>query len=916
MSKKLLKQLSDKSEKKALQVLISRLSLQEFNIAVENGHVIELILKYKNLTSIPEEISYFLFLKRLDLSRNRINSISRLNSLQLLEELYLRENDLSILENFETLSQLKILDLSNNQIDQIDGLYNQVNLDILDLSNNNIKKIVGLEKCYKLTELKLNRNNIKEISGLDSLEELRILFLANNSIEIIQGLTQLENLKELNLSLNKIRKLENLDRNSYLRTLNLSDNLITKIENLGHLNFLRELNLAGNNFSAEDQILVEKGAMTVVNHCLEMEKEHLRQINEKQKIAINRELNVDTEIMGRNQTSSLRKKMIGFSEKKKNPFLETPPSAANISQDPVSRNLNAKKPQSFFLPNKTPISESLDQNPVVEIPSLIPQKKPSRIKKKKKLPKIKTIEPKPVPVPNPQILPVLDQQFSTEEEWMEFGNTLNQKEDYRNALLAYRNVIQLNTKNVDAWMNSGIAFNNRGDYRRSIRAFKQSLAISAKHSTLWMYLGIGFYNVGDFAQAVKAFNESLSLESTNVLSLEYLAKIPDEYKKDLNLMEKQAEDLAKESQVVEDRLFKQLQKLSKAYQEISYVDLLPQVINPPYITDIQSLKHKISDLIMQQRFNAKMFLDHLTFAKTEIKTPEREVVKIGEKYNVKQLLAFTNYSKLWLAEDLDTREKYVLKHIIYKGNFSTRKLIEHMALREITLLSKIKSAQVIPLLKSFLGEYQDNFGYILQLPYYQYGTLERRIKEIEEKNPTTHKLMHPYSILTIFTGMVQAIIPIHRAGIVHRDIKPSNIIINSKAEIPSPQDIVYIDFGIATAPVQISGTDFTIAGGCGTHGFSAPEQLSSPHVDYSADVYAIAATIYYSMTLQKYKEGATFSDEIRTYYQSIHYLFPILERMLNIDPEVRCTGINMLKRIVKNLNIIISREVFKVVINL
>ena len=914
MSKKLLKQLSDKSEKKALQVLISRLSLQEFNIAVANGHVIELILKYKNLTSIPEEIAYFLFLKRLDLSRNQISSIGGLDSLQLLEELYLRENNLSILENFGTLSQLKILDLSNNQIDAIDGLYNQVNLEILDLSNNNIKVTIGLAKCYKLTELKLNRNNIKEISGLDSLEELRILFLANNSIEIIKGLSNLENLKQLNLSLNKIRKLENFDRNSYLRTLNLSDNLITKIENLGHLNFLRDLNLTGNNFSAEDQILIEKGATAVVNHCLEMEKEQLRRTHERQKIAISKELNVDTEIMGRNQTNSLRKKMIGFSEKKKNPFLEPSSPVSTPSSTPFSDTSHPTESKQVSLPEKTTTSAHQDKNQGSEVPSLVPKSSVPQISKN--LPKIKTIEPKPVPVPNPKILPVLENNFSSEGEWMEFANSLNQKEDYRNALLAYRNVIQLNTKNVDAWLNSGIAFNNRGDYRRSIRAFKQSIAISAKHSTLWMYLGIGFYNVGDFAQAVKAFNESLSLESTNVLSLEYLAQIPEEYKKDLNLMEKQAEDLAKESQVVEDRLFKQLQKISKAYQEITYEDLLPQVINPPYITDIPSLKHKITDLILQQRFNAKLFLDHLKFATTEFKAPEREVVKIGEKYNVKQLLAFTNYSKLWLAEDLDTHKKYVLKHIIYKGNFSTRKLIEHMALREITLLSKIKSAQVIPLVKSFLGEYQDNFGYILQLPYYQYGTLERRIKEIEEKNPSTHKLMHPYSILTIFTGMVQAIIPIHRTGIVHRDIKPSNIIINSKAEIPAPQDIVYIDFGIATAPVHISGTDFTIAGGCGTHGFSAPEQLSSPHVDYSADVYAIAATIYYSMTLQKYKEGASFSDEIRTYYQSIHYLFPILERMLNIDPEVRCTGINMLKRIVKNLNVIISREVFKVVIKL
>ena len=868
-----------------------------------------------------------------------------LKSFHLLEELRLRENDLTTIEHLETLSQLKTLDLSNNHIDFIEGLDNQVNLEVLDLGNNNISKIIGLEKCYKLTSLNLNRNNIKKIVGLETLEELRKLFLANNSIEEIEGLQALTNLKELGLSLNKIRAIKNLDNNSYLTSLNLADNIITKIENLPHLNFLRELKLEGNNLSSEDHSLLEKGPKTVVGYCFEKEKLLAKTLHDKQKMAIKKELSVDTEVMGRTRTKAMRKKMIGFSERKASPSVLPSPIPSSLAEKEISsekhgseglektndnEQINQAKedisapsipsvssaPPAPFTSHEPINSSTSFVASLYSKPSVVDPPNKSSSTSLKVLPKIKNFAPKAVPVPHPTILPVLDQTYASEGEWMEFANTLNQQEDYRNALLAYRNVIQLNTKNVGAWMNSGIAFNNRGDYRRSIRAFKQSLAISAKQSSLWMYLGIGFYNIGDNEQAVKAFNESLSLEPNNELSIQYLTQIPEEYKQELNLMEKQAEDLAKESQIVEDRLFKQLQKYSKAYEEITYVDLLPLVLNPPYITDIPSLKHKISDLVLQHRITAKLFLEHLAFLKAEPKASERKVVKIDDQYNVKQLLAFTNYSKLWLAEDFESKEQFVLKHIIYKGNFSTRKLIEHMALREITLLSKIKSPQVIPLLKSFLGEYQDNFGYILQLPYYEDGTLERRIKEIEEKYDATKQLLHPFAVLTIFTGMVQAIIPIHKAGIVHRDIKPANIIINSKAEIPSPVDIVYIDFGIATAPVQISGTDFTIAGGCGTHGFSAPEQLTSPHVDYSADVYAIAATIYYAMTLQKYKVGGQFSDETRSYYSQIHYLFPILERMLNVDPSVRCTGINMLKRIVKNLNIIISREVFKVVINL
>ena len=38
-----------------------------------------------------------------------------------------------------------------------------------------------------------------------------------------------------------------------------------------------------------------------------------------------------------------------------------------------------------------------------------------------------------------------------------------------------------------------------------------------------------------------------------------------------------------------------------------------------------------------------------------------------------------------------------------------------------------------------------------------------------------------------------------RREIVHRDIKPANIVVNTERPNPSPEDIILIDFGIATA---------------------------------------------------------------------------------------------------------------------
>jgi len=586
--------------------------------------------------------------------------------------------------------------------------------------------------------------------------------------------------------------------------------------------------------------------------------------------AIDKELEFNTQVLSKNEVKKERNKVIHEQHLK---FVQQDPPTL-----PKNRNYEYKM-------NSEPNIKTVPNVPVIK-----------KKKKKKKIP------PKAVPIPNPKIQPVLKKNYKTEEEWLNFANELLKKEDYRNALLAYRNVIQLNTYNINAWISSGVAFNNRGDYRRSIRSFKQALAISSKNSELWMYLGIGFFNTGDYQQSVNALNNCIDLDSKNSLALQYLSRIP---KKELDLMKKQSEQreqLAHHAQLVEDQLYDQLTKYSKAYSEIAYSELLPLVYNEPYITDLPSLQHKIRDLAIQNRINVKMFLEHLKFGGPEEKSKsEKEpiVVDIEERFDVKKLLAFTNYSQLWLAEERNAMKLYVLKHIIFKGDITNRKLIEHMALREITLLSKIESDNIIKLVDSFLGEYQGNFGYILQEPFYKHGTLERRIKSLQENN----KMLEPLAILTIFVGLLQATISVHESGIVHRDIKPSNIIVDANESIPHPEDIILIDFGIATAPKEITGTDFTIVGGCGTDGFSAPEQLTSPHVGYNADIYAIGATIFFMLTFSKYdvSKGMQISEKQRHYFSKIDFIFPLLKRMLNENPDKRCDNIEELYQITKIL---------------
>lgn len=100
--------------------------------------------------------------------------------------------------------------------------------------------------------------------------------------------------------------------------------------------------------------------------------------------------------------------------------------------------------------------------------------------------------------------------------------------------------------------------------------------------------------------------------------------------------------------------------------------------------------------------------------------------------------------------------------------------------------------------------------------------------------------------------------------------------------------------------------DFTIAGGgagVGTFGFSAPEQLqSAASVNFNADLFAVGATIYYLITLNRYPGQFYLTEYVNRYYQSINYIFPILRKMLMMNPLERSSGIDELKNIVKELN--------------
>ncbi|MFF8839656.1 serine/threonine-protein kinase [Streptomyces sp. NPDC015130] len=96
------------------------------------------------------------------------------------------------------------------------------------------------------------------------------------------------------------------------------------------------------------------------------------------------------------------------------------------------------------------------------------------------------------------------------------------------------------------------------------------------------------------------------------------------------------------------------------------------------------------------------------------------------------------------------------------------------------------------------------------------------------------------AVRQLAAGLAQALVDIHRAGLVHRDLKPSNVMLTDDG-------VRVIDFGIARAGDQL--TKLTHTGALiGSPAFMAPEQITGGAPTPAADVFALGAALVVACT--------------------------------------------------------------------
>jgi len=208
---------------------------------------------------------------------------------------------------------------------------------------------------------------------------------------------------------------------------------------------------------------------------------------------------------------------------------------------------------------------------------------------------------------------------------------------------------------------------------------------------------------------------------------------------------------------------------------------------------------------------------------------------LRDRYQIQSLLGRKTGRRTFLAIDLQTQARVVIKLLLFGPDFTwdDLKLFE----READTLKSLDHSALPTYLDSFEVETELGKGFALVQTYLEARSLQewveagRRFSEPDLKTIAEQLL----AILEYLHG--------HQPPVIHRDIKPSNVLLGDRSG-HSPGQVYLIDFG----SVQTVGHGGTVTV-VGTYGYMPPEQFGG-RATPASDLYGLGATLIYLATGQ------------------------------------------------------------------
>jgi DNA-binding NarL/FixJ family response regulator len=192
-------------------------------------------------------------------------------------------------------------------------------------------------------------------------------------------------------------------------------------------------------------------------------------------------------------------------------------------------------------------------------------------------------------------------------------------------------------------------------------------------------------------------------------------------------------------------------------------------------------------------------------------------------------LADNQASSVYLAESERTGEEVALKVLHQPPEDGSGAKTFDRFLREYQIAAAIEHPNVARVYDFGVA---DDHAFIA-MEYFPLGDLRGRIKSG----------IPSLRALTFLRQMAEALVVLHRAGVLHRDLKPGNVMLRDESSV------ALIDYGLSKH-IQLDASITNAGEIFGTPYYMSPEQGHGRDTDARSDIYSLGI-IYYEMLMRR-----------------------------------------------------------------